>query len=68
MHFLMRLDAPLSRRSVICMPNRRPVIRPAQIIALYGDALDNDRRVSDRIPRVNSDGFANAGTLPYLAF
>lgn len=48
--------------------HRRPVIRPAQIIALYGGALDNDRRISGRIPRVNSDGFTIAGVLPYLAF
>lgn len=43
MHFF---DAVPSRRAVICILRPGPVIRATQIIALYGGALDNDRRVS----------------------
>lgn len=51
MYFLLCLNTSLSRRSVICMWTEDRLYDRRQIIALYGGALDNDRRVSGRIPR-----------------
>ena len=62
----MCLDAPLSRRPVICMPKTGYTTGANNCIIRW--RVDNDRRVSGRILRVNSDGFTIAGALPYLAF